>query len=46
VAPSIAGFIAEHYGIQNILYMPLAGVALGVVVCLFLRETAPRKLRA
>ena len=46
VAPSIAGFIAQNYGIQNILYMPLAGVALGVVVCLFLRETAPRKVRA
>jgi MFS family permease len=46
VAPSMAGFIAQHYGIQNILYMPLAGVMLGVVVCLFLKETAPRKLRA
>lgn len=46
IAPSIAGFIAQNYGIQNILYMPLAGVALGVVVCLFLRETAPRKVRA
>ena len=46
VAPSIAGFIAQNYGIQNILYMPLAGVSLGVVVCLFLKETAPRKVRA
>jgi predicted MFS family arabinose efflux permease len=46
VAPSIGGYIAQHYGIQNILYMPLAGVALGVVVCLFLKETAPRRVRA
>ena len=45
VAPSIAGFIAQNYGIQNILYMPLAGVSLGVFVCLFLKETAPRKVR-
>lgn len=44
IAPSIGGFIAQHYGIQNILYMPLIGVALGVVVTAFLRETAPRKL--
>lgn len=43
-APSIAGFVAEHYGIQNILYLALSGVALGVVVCLFLKETAPKKV--
>jgi predicted MFS family arabinose efflux permease len=45
VAPSIAGFVAQHYGIQNILYLALIGVTLGVVVCLFLKETAPRKIR-
>jgi MFS family permease len=44
VAPSFAGFIAQHYGIQNILYLALAGVILGVIVCLFLKETAPRKI--
>src|SRR3989442_3025436 len=43
VAPSIAGFIAQNYGIQNILYLALSGVVLGVFVCLFLTETAPRK---
>jgi predicted MFS family arabinose efflux permease len=46
VAPSIAGFVGQNYGIQNILWMPLVGVVLGVVVCAFLKETAPRKLRA
>jgi fucose permease len=46
VAPSLAGFIAQHYGIQNILYLALAGVIAGVVVCLFLKETAPRKVGA
>jgi MFS family permease len=45
IAPSIAGFIAQHYGIQNILYLALTGITLGVVVCLFLKETAPRKTR-
>jgi sugar phosphate permease len=44
VAPSLAGFIAQHYGIRNILYLALTGVAAGVVVCLFLKETAPRKV--
>jgi MFS family permease len=46
VAPSLAGFIAQHYGIRNILYLALAGVAAGVVVCFFLKETAPRKVGA
>jgi predicted MFS family arabinose efflux permease len=44
VAPVIAGRVATSYGIQNILWLPLGGVALGVLVCLFLKETAPRKL--
>ena len=42
IAPAIAGFVAKNYGIQNILYLPLIGVGLGVIVCLFLKETAPR----
>ncbi len=44
IAPSIAGYVAQHYGIQNILYLAMWGVALGIAVCLFLKETAPRKL--
>jgi MFS family permease len=44
IAPSMAGYIAQHYGIQNILYLALAGVGLGVIVCLALKETAPRKV--
>jgi MFS family permease len=43
VAPSIAGFIGNRYGIENTLYVALTGVVLGVLVSLFLRETAPRK---
>jgi MFS family permease len=45
IAPSIAGYVAQHYGIQHVLYLALAGVCIGAVVCLFLRETAPRRTR-
>ncbi len=44
VAPSIAGFVAQGYGIQNILWMPLIGVVLGIFVTAFLTETAPSKV--
>jgi predicted MFS family arabinose efflux permease len=44
IAPVIAGGIAQRFGIQHTLTMALAGLALGVFVSLFLRETAPRKL--
>jgi predicted MFS family arabinose efflux permease len=43
VAPSIAGSIAQNYGIQYTLYFALAGQVAGLCVSLFLRETAPRK---
>ena len=46
VAPSLAGYVAQHYGIQNILELALIGVILGIVVCLFLKETSPRKARS
>ena len=45
VAPAIAGYVAQHYGIQNVLYLALVGVCIGAIVCLFLRETAPRRTR-
>ena len=43
IAPIIAGNVAENFGIENVLYVALVGVVLGIFVCLFLRETAPRK---
>src|SRR6185369_15617725 len=43
VAPIIAGAVAQNYGIENILWVAMSGVLLGVLVALFLRETAPRK---
>jgi predicted MFS family arabinose efflux permease len=44
IAPVIAGTVAQHFGIQRTLTMALIGLATGIVVCLFLRETAPRAL--
>jgi MFS family permease len=44
IAPSIGGAIAQSKGIENILWMPLVGVALGAVVSVFLKETAPAKV--
>jgi MFS family permease len=46
VAPYIAGGIADRYGLPSVLYVALTGVVLGVFVCAFLKETAPRKLVA
>ncbi|MGV2293484.1 MFS transporter [Trinickia sp. YCB016] len=45
VAPAIAGFVATHFGIQNILWLPICAVVLGIGVSLLLVETAPAKLR-
>jgi dipeptide/tripeptide permease len=44
VAPIIAGTVAQRYGIENILWVAMFGVLLGVVVAMFFRETAPRKV--
>jgi predicted MFS family arabinose efflux permease len=46
VAPSIAGSIAQTYGLQYILYFALAGQVLGLLIALFLKETSPRKTSA
>jgi len=46
IAPSIAGHIAQTYGIQHVLSFALGGLVLGVFVCSFLRETAPKKAGA
>lgn len=41
-APAIGGWIAKNYGIQNVLWLAFGGLAVGTVVSLFYRETAPR----
>jgi MFS family permease len=45
IAPALAGFVATHFGIQNILWLPICAVVLGIGVSLLLAETAPAKLR-
>jgi MFS family permease len=44
VAPAIAGSVANNLGLPSIVWVPLIGVALGIVVSLFLKETAPVKI--
>lgn len=44
IAPAIAGWMAKHHGLQSPLYLAFAGLAAGLVISLFFRETAPRKL--
>ncbi|HUN26463.1 MAG TPA: MFS transporter [Steroidobacteraceae bacterium] len=42
IAPSLAGTVAQHLGIEYTLYMALGGQIAGLLVCAFLHETAPR----
>ncbi|MGA9028669.1 MAG: MFS transporter [Steroidobacteraceae bacterium] len=44
IAPALAGGVAQHYGIQHVLTMALAGLVTGAIVSLFLRETAPKHI--
>ena len=46
VAPIIAGGVTDRFGLPSALNVALVGVALGIVVCFFLRETAPSKTAA
>ena len=42
LAPILAGQAAERFGIDHLLALPIAMMAVGFLLCLFLRETAPR----
>jgi predicted MFS family arabinose efflux permease len=46
IAPIIAGRVAQSFGIQHTLTMALIALIIGVLVTVFLRETAPRRLAA
>ena len=43
ISPIIASNLAAQYGLKAALYFASCGLALGFVVALFLKETAPRK---
>jgi predicted MFS family arabinose efflux permease len=40
-APAIAGYVAQHFGIEFILHVALAALVPGLLAVLALRETAP-----
>jgi MFS family permease len=47
ISPIIAGRIASGpHGLKGALYFAASGLVLGFIVALFLKETAPRKLKA
>jgi MFS family permease len=46
LAPAIAGYVAKHFGIQYIMYLGFIALAIGFVVAISLKETAPSRLRA
>ncbi|MDM0075465.1 MFS transporter [Variovorax sp. J2P1-59] len=45
IAPVIAGYVAHHYGIQYIMHLAAIALVVGLVVALFLKETAPARRR-
>jgi predicted MFS family arabinose efflux permease len=42
-APVISGYIAQSYGVQYTLWFALGGQVVGMLLTLFLKETAPRR---
>ncbi|MDM0114749.1 MFS transporter [Variovorax sp. J22R133] len=45
IAPVIAGYVAQHFGIQYIMHLAAVALAVGLFVALSLKETAPGKQR-
>ena len=43
LGPIIAGQIAERFGLHAMTYLMLGGLIFGIIICLFLKETAPIK---
>lgn len=43
-APVLAGWMANRFGIEHLLLMPAAAVAIGLVLMLFIVETAPARI--
>ncbi|MCU1725981.1 MFS transporter [Pseudomonas sp. 7P_10.2_Bac1] len=41
VAPTIAGFAADHFGLSIVMWISCGGALLSALLSLFLRETAP-----
>jgi predicted MFS family arabinose efflux permease len=45
VAPILSGHIAERFGIEHILLLPILMMVLGVLLCMVLGETHPGSMR-
>lgn len=45
VAPTVAGFAADRFGLSIVMWMSCGGALLAAVLALFLKETAPAVLR-
>ncbi len=43
VATALAGHLAKTHGIASALTLAMVGLTLGVIVGIFLKETAPRR---
>ncbi|HEX8446736.1 MAG TPA: MFS transporter [Sphingomonas sp.] len=39
IAPMLGGWVAEYFGIRHILWLPIAAMAAGILLCLALDET-------
>jgi len=44
VAPTIAGYVAQNYGLDKILFIAVGGWVFAAIVSLFIKETAPIKV--
>jgi MFS family permease len=44
LAPMAAGRLADHWGIQHLLWLPIGAMTLGFGLCLLLNETLPLAL--
>jgi predicted MFS family arabinose efflux permease len=45
IAPAIAGYVAKHFGIQYIMVLAFIALAVGFIVAISLKETAPARTR-
>lgn len=45
IAPVIAGYVAQHFGIQYIMHLAAVALVIGFVIALSLKETAPTQQR-
>ncbi|MEB3103688.1 MFS transporter [Ferviditalea candida] len=45
VMPSVAGYVAQNFGIDKILFLAIGGLVVALIISFFLHETAPVKIK-